>query len=349
MASTLSYSMPESQVLSETKEIEKRFDIKLKQPFEGRLTKIIADLKNSAKNLDDKVTGMKDNALDLEKQLKPLKKALEKKEELTEEIQKALETKDTATKLKDRLQRQIENVYSEIEKLKTLGDRFPSLRQALSNFKEILEYLLENERVRKLDEEIPGAKERVDVLNKQSERLQELFTGLSDISEALKVEKNSILKSTLDKLQNDISAYFTRILAHPYFVNVQLTPEEEKKGSVYRIVAYDDSKNYSTYVQTRFSNAQTNVTALSFFFAMAGATTSRLGVLILDDPGQSLDPEHKKALAKMLADEAKEKQVILASQDEEIASLFRAATPKTLLKSISIQSWTPESGPKLGS
>jgi restriction system protein len=45
----------------------------------------------------------------------------------------------------------------------------------------------------------------------------------------------------------------------------------------------------------------------------------------------------------------KEKQVILATQDEEITTLVQAATPKTQLKSIRIQSWTPTGGPKLGS
>lgn len=339
----------EGQLLSEAEETEKKAKIKLKKPVEDHLTKLIGDLKDSARKLDDKVRGIKDSLFEIEKQLKPLKKALDEKEKLTEEIQEELDTKDTESKLKETLQRQIKREDSEIEKLKKIGDRFPSLRETLSNFKEILEYLAEEQRIRKLDEEIPGAKEKVDVLNKQSEKLQELFTGLSDISDALRTEKDSILKSTLDKLQSDISSYYSRILAHPYFVNVQLTPEEDKKGSVYRIVAYDDAKRFSTYVQTRFSNAQTNVTALSLFLAMAGATTSRLGILVLDDPSQSLDTEHKKALAKILADESKVKQVILATQDEEMTTLVEAATPRTQLKSITIQAWTHDHGPELGS
>jgi DNA repair protein SbcC/Rad50 len=338
----------DSQLLSEAQDVEKRAKIKLKKPFEDQLTKLIGNLKDSGKKLDDKARAFKDSASEIEAQLKPLKKALDDKQDLTKKIQELLGTKESEAKLKETLERRIKDQESEVDKLKKLGDRFPSIRDMLSTFKEILEYLVEEERVRKLDEEIPGAKERIDELNKQSEKLQELFTGLSDISEALKMEKDSILKSTLDELQSDVSGYYSRMLAHPYFVNVQLTPEKEKKGSVYRIVAFDDSKNYSTYVQTRFSNAQTNVTALSLFLAMAGATTSRLGLLIMDDPGQSLDPEHKRALAEILADEAKEKQIILATQDEEITNLVVEATPKTQFKSIIIQSWTPQSGPKLG-
>jgi DNA repair exonuclease SbcCD ATPase subunit len=80
---------------------------------------------------------------------------------------------------------------------------------------------------------------------------------------------------------------------------------------------------------------------------MAGATTSRLGVLILDDPGQSLDSDHKKALAVMLADEANERQIIVATQDEEMRSLIDGAIPRTRLKSIAFDGWTPQTGPKL--
>jgi len=337
----------DANLANEIEEIERKIKVKLKEPFDDFIATHVANLKDSTRQLDEKIMALRQKSLELNAQFKKLREAVRRKEKLEDEIQRALGSMQTDAKLIQALQEQIRTAATQIENLKKINERFPTLKSELSTFKKILEYLEESERVKKLEEEIPGAKERIQELEEQSEKLRELFMGLSDIHEALKAEKDSILESTLDKLQVNVSSYYSRILGHPYFVNLQLTPEEEKKGVVYRIVAYDESKSYSTYVQTRFSNAQTNVTALSLFLAMAGATTSRLGMLIFDDPGQSLDSDHKKALATILADQAKEKQVIVATQDEELNSLIETAIPKARLKSIIFKAWTPQAGPRI--
>jgi len=339
----------EEDLAKEIQEVERKIKIKLKEPFGDFIAKQVANLRDSTKQLDEKIMGLRKRSLELGAEFKKLREAVRKKEKLEEEIQRALGSVQTDANLIQALQQQIKTAETQVENFNKVNERFPALKSELSTFKEILEYLEESERVKKLEEEIPGAKERIQELENESEKLRELFMGLSDIHEAVKAEKESILESTLDKLQVNVSSYYSRILGHPYFVNLQLTPEEEKKGIVYRIVAYDESKSYSTYVQTRFSNAQTNVTALSLFLSMAGATTSRLGMLILDDPGQSLDSDHKKALAAILAEEAKEKQVIVATQDEEMNSLIEGAIPKARLKSIAFKGWTPQAGPRLAS
>jgi exonuclease SbcC len=337
----------DSNLTKEIQGIERKMKIRPKEPFDDFMAKHVGNLRDSAKQLDEKIMVSRKKSLELDAQLKKLRETVRRKEKLEEEIQHALASVQADGKLIQTLQQQIKDAQAQIDSLSKINERFPALKSELSGFKGILEYLEEGERVKKLEEEIPGVKERIQELEEQSGKLQELFMGLSDIGEALKAEKESILQSTLDKLQVNVSSYYSRILGHPYFVNLQLTAEEEKKGIMYRIVAYDESNTTSTYVQTRFSNAQTNVTALSLFLAMAEATTSRLGMLILDDPGQSLDSDHKKALASMLADEANKKQVIVATQDGEMSSLIEGAIPKAHLKSIVIEGWTPQAGPKL--
>lgn len=339
----------EADLAKQMQEIEKKIQIKLRKPYDEFLARQISELKDSVKPLKEDSRNAREKALGLAAELKELKNAARSKQNLEEKIQNALAIKETDAKLLQMLQRQVGNLEKEIERLNELNKRFPELKSEVTNFRKILEYLEESERVRKLEDEIPGAKEKIQELKTQSDKLQELFMGLMDISEALKAEKDSILQSTLDKLQAQVGSYYSKILAHPYFVNLQITPEEEKKGTVYRIIAYDATKSHSTYVQTRFSNAQTNVTALSLFLAMADATASKLGLIMLDDPGQSLDLAHKEALAKILADEAKQKQIILATQDEEMRSLLQAAIPKSRLRTVAFGDWTPECGPQLTS
>jgi len=67
---------------------------------------------------------------------------------------------------------------------------------------------------------------------------------------------------------------------------------------------------------------------------------ARANLVILDDPTQSLDIPHKKALAKMLAEESKEKQIILATQDQEFQEqLVKLVQPNRHLK---VRSWSTE-------
>jgi len=335
----------QTDLAREIQEIEKKIKSKLKEPLDIEVARRVTNLRDSAKQIDEKARGMEQKSQELENQIKRLGETIRRKEKLEDKIQRVLGVVQTDEKLIQAMKSEMKSAETEIGKLNKINERFPKLKMELTTYKKILEYLEESERVKKLEKEMPDVQERIKKLERNSEKLRELFMGLSDIHEVLRAEKESILESTLDRLQDSLGSYYSRILGHPYFVNLQLTPEEEKKGIVYRIVAYDESKNYSTYVQTRFSNAQTNATALSLFLAMAGATTSQLGMLVLDDPGQSLDTDHKNALANILAAEAKEKQFIVATQDEEMKSLIEEAVPKTRLKCITFKDWSPQAGP----
>ena len=106
------------------------------------------------------------------------------------------------------------------------------------------------------------------------------------------------------------------------------TPEEERGKSLYRIRAYSKDLSHSTYVQTRFSGAQTNTGSLALFLAISKKFPSTLKLVILDDPVQSMDSMHKEALATIMDKLATEKQVIIATQDKEFKEQMVRHLPK---------------------
>jgi DNA repair exonuclease SbcCD ATPase subunit len=71
--------------------------------------------------------------------------------------------------------------------------------------------------------------------------------------------------------------------------------------------------------------------AISLFLAVARSSDSGLGIAVLDDPSQSLDSAHKRSLAEVLRDFARERQILIATEDLELIDLLKANTPNQVI------------------
>jgi DNA repair exonuclease SbcCD ATPase subunit len=137
---------------------------------------------------------------------------------------------------------------------------------------------------------------------------------------------------------------YARLAGHPYYNRLGITAEVSRGRNVYWITAEGDK--HGTYVQTRFSTAQLNITALALFLTMSKQLPHNLGFIILDDPTQSMDTVHTGRVARALAEEMNQKQILIATQDSDLARQLEEATPKGALKTIQIGGWS-EVGPFL--
>jgi exonuclease SbcC len=152
-------------------------------------------------------------------------------------------------------------------------------------------------------------------LNHQIQRLTDLRNALQDIAETTKRHQQVIVTGVLNAL--DIHRYYQQLDPHPVYCQLQIEPELTKKGTYsYWIKALTDDRSRGTYVQTRFSTAQANCAAISIFLAVNQHLSNKLETVILDDPSQSLDPEHKRRLAQTLA--IIPRQVIVATEDPQM-------------------------------
>jgi len=157
------------------------------------------------------------------------------------------------------------------------------------------------------------------------QRLTELRNGLQDIAETTKTHQAAIVMEVLNNL--DIDEYYQQLSPHPAYRELQIEPELTKKGTYhYWIKALTDDRSHGTYVQTRFSTAQANCAAVAIFLAVNQHLSSKLETIILDDPTQSMDPEHKMRLAETLA--AYPRQVIVATENPETFELLARALDK---------------------
>jgi hypothetical protein len=174
-------------------------------------------------------------------------------------------------------------------------------------------------------------------LNHQIRRLTELREALLDIAETAKQHQETIIMNVLSNL--DIHRYYQQLDPHPAYTELQIEPELTGKGTYnYWIKALTGDYSHGTYVQTRFSTAQENCAAIAIFLAVNQYLSKNLETIILDDPSQSMDPDHEQRLAHTLA--ASSRQVIVATEDPQMYGALKNAFDAPTIHELS--PWTTE-------
>lgn len=174
--------------------------------------------------------------------------------------------------------------------------------------------------LRRLESDYRVANREKARLNYQIQRLSELREALLDIAETTKRHQEAIIMDVLSNL--DIHRYYQQLDPHPAYTDLQIEPELTKRGTYnYWIKALTGDYSHGTYVQTRFSTAQANCAAIAIFLAVNEHLSNTLETVILDDPSQSMDPDHMQRLAETLA--ASPRQVVVATEDPQMYEFLR--------------------------
>ncbi len=142
-----------------------------------------------------------------------------------------------------------------------------------------------------------------------------------------------------------VKTYYSIICDHPYFEEFDIAVEPlQRAGMVrntYTLKARNPQEGHETEVEYRFSTGQLNCVALAVFLAMAKAGVAEHGLdfIILDDPSQNLDPEHKKPLAELIRQVAESRQILVSTQDPEFADYLMDTVPKGALQRYRFGRW----------
>jgi exonuclease SbcC len=161
--------------------------------------------------------------------------------------------------------------------------------------------------------------------------LGDLEEGIETIARAVQEVAGERARVALDGSHERVGAYYGDLCNHPYFDRLRIAVEEQRvMGTArnnYIIRAYASSDGETTLASSRLSTAQMNCAALSIYLALASGLEHNLGFLIMDDPSQSLDAEHKLALARLLLSTGKDLQLVVATHDEEFGTMLGEQLP----------------------
>ena len=312
---------------------------KLKSEIENAQQKEIKQIDTSIKKLKEK-----------EDKNKVKKIILDKISELLE--QKYSDEKDMILKMK----KEFEKIDSEIKKSQKIyekrEDEFQKIEEELEKLKTIYKVIKKREEFNEIkvispeeDKEVGNLKVGIDNLELFGKQLNEVIESMTNIQIDLATEM-------IEKSAKTIKRLYSTLCNHPYYDNLKINVQARNaKGYVknsYTLKAFNSSENKETMVSTRFSTGQMNCVALSVYLSLSKVLPHKLGFLILDDPSQNLDMQHKEALCKILKEIKEDGQVIIATQDDELQKMLSSKTSEGNDKLVySFESWDKRKGPKI--
>jgi len=212
---------------------------------------------------------------------------------------------------------------------------FQSISQQLNRASPLAEIQKDEGRLQQLESDYQTGRREKARLGYQIQRLTDLRNALADIAQTTKRHQQAIVAGILNEL--NIDRYYQQLDPHPAYRQLQIEPELTKKGIYnYWIKALTDDRSHGTYVQTRFSTAQANCAAIAIFLAVNQHLSEKVETIILDDPSQSLDPEHQMRLVQTLA--SIPRQVIVATEDPQMFELLANAFESPTIHQL--EAWT---------
>ena len=258
--------------------------------------------------------------------------------DLTQKIRTEIGMEETGTDLLQTLSQTLEKTEAKIASFDTVTSSLEQLNKAIMRLEDIHTYLTQEAEVLRLEQEFPELESFLRELTDKHGKLEKLARGLEDIKQAASAEQKSLVSDMLGDIESEINRYYSKLIGHTYYAKLELSLETRRDRNIYWIKAR--GAEHETHVQTRFSNAQLNITAIAIFISMSKHLSQNLDFIVLDDPTQSMDQPHKIALAKMFAEELNEKQVIIATQDQEFQEqLVKVIQPNKYMK---IMNWNTE-------
>ena len=291
------------------------FDVKKIETAEQLLSLIQTQIEyteTELQELGEKIQAVERRKLEIEN----IEEKFQSFEQIEEKIQELVGVQFKGNELLAKLREHRSLIQQRVDGMAKLGEKAIAIRETSSLLRIMVDFLLKKSEVENTEKAmLPGVQAKLETLNGNLSKMEELGAALHDIHEAAISTQEEFLQATLGPLQDNINRFYSKLDCHPYFDNLRLEPETVRGKYLYRLRATSHDGKDSTYVQTGFSLAQMNLTAISLFLGMV--IRDPTGFIVLDDPSQSLDPEHKKALASLIGEIGREQQIFVATQDEE--------------------------------
>jgi len=327
----------EAKLEAVRKEIESIIGKKIDASFD--VDQVIKDSRQEISDLNAHITTLANESMGLDQKYNALKACMDKLRDVKSRIQRAINSSNFGKELIQELEDKIEDIRN---KAKAYEDTkaIDEAETKMETIEELVEYLQSKEDLVKLEKELPQVTELMSNLKARIEKLSVLEGSLEAMRQVTMAHQREVVTTTLGALEDWINHFYSGILGHPFFIKLRLEPEEERPF-IYSIKGLSSDLTQSTYIPTRFSNTQMNIVALSLFLSNNTKMAGNLALVVMDDPAQSMDEEHKNALASTISELSTKEQIIIATQDFELKKAVEK-TCKNKLHTYEFIKWSHE-------
>jgi DNA repair protein SbcC/Rad50 len=309
---------------------------------------------------------LKENAAESLSELKDLRKARDKLEKALESTGKELESEVSrawrALGAKPGrggplavIDAQEKEINGRLEGLRNLNkereEALQKLDEGADRVRALMRFLkaeADATRVREKAEESEGGGAKA--FEEDKRRLEALKIDLDSIIQALNGLATGRAQTALANCGPDIARIYGQLCNHPYFDGLKIEVGQKAVSGVqrntYRLIAFSTKDGEKTSASSRLSTAQMNCVALSVYLSLAQVLSHNLGFVMLDDPSQNLDADHKSALASVLRDLLPSSQLVVGTHDAEFDGYLKSALGNQGVSWYDLR-WAPRDGTTL--
>jgi exonuclease SbcC len=311
--------------------IQKEIEIKNLAPLQAQKQELAKRRATLEKARDDKVALQKkvsDEGVKLLASVTEIENAVARTISQTDDAVAILDTEIRS------LDQALLSMQGQVEVINSSFDAFQQSLLDLDRFQRIGKAQQEMTRIEAISEN--DAYKQLKTLRTEAEQYAE---DVELLIEGLKIAVTTEAQQRLVAVQKSISDTFTKLTNRPDFPGLKVSASGD--GYIIELT----NKSAVTKAVPILNHADINCAALSIFLALAGSAqiSHRLGIVILDDPSQSLDNTCKQNLCSVLAQLCDSRQVIVATADGELRSEIMDMHKKKV--SYTISGWTPSGGP----
>ena len=299
----------------------------LKTKVSVALKERLSEIESKRKEVRELLLQLSDRKKEISKAITNVAEAQRKKDEAAASLKKILQSKSTISDdlLKEagaRLSELNEELNKAEEALTEKNRMLEGIEDSADKCRAIVRVLDKEAEYERIKETFATENSQIETLKVQITQMSALHSRLQRISDAITAAQIGLAQEFVGRGAERISDYYGRLCGHPYYNSIKIDIEQRNvKGvqkNTYNIKAFNSREGKETLISTRFSTGQMNCAALSVFLSLSSMLDRRIGFMILDDPSQSLDREHKKFLVSVLNDVSTKSQVIIATQDDEL-------------------------------
>lgn len=292
----------------------------------------ISEIDKNISELKEKLNRFQDTEETLSRYTERLKNEKELNNGFLDKLKKETETKEndeikllsvgdeTSRKYAEEIERLEKSSKEQVEHLQKIRDRLDSIVIVVSILQKEYEFGTLNTLNPKDSQEIEG-------INKAVDELHLLEDDLNKIIKASGKVQTNLASTIISTSQDNIYDYYSKLCMHGHYDKIKIDVKpRDVRGIVknnYSIIAFSGKDGKETHVASRFSTGQMNCVALSVFLALTKTLPVKLGFIMLDDPSQNLDHEHKDALAEIISSISNERQIVIATQDSDFQKLLK--------------------------
>jgi DNA repair exonuclease SbcCD ATPase subunit len=232
------------------------------------------------------------------------------------------------------------------------AERLKELREGITQVEELCRFLQADAELAELDdlvraEELRAALNCLAELSHSRAVVDTVYTALDSVVGIMAEER-------VARIEPALVGWFERLSAHARLKSAQIRVQTSRAGGslrcTYRVRAASADGDWVAPPGPMLSGGYQNLLAIAAVCALADPQVSshRLELLLLDEPTQSLDPDHARRLAEALGGLTLPVHMVITTTNPAFAAQLVQTAGPARVRRLKLQTWQADTGTQFG-